>query len=88
MVWPLMWQYLSLSAAKYGFNAPSPQANPTGFEDGVNWENGVLPFSVTCFVISIFIPKIVKMIGSRKKTFSMFLFYWGIWIFHHDAHTQ
>lgn len=71
---PLMWQYLSLSAAKYGFNAPSPQANPTGFEDGVNWGKWCFAlFSVTCFVISIFIPKIVKMIGSRKKTFSMFL---------------
>lgn len=71
---PLMWQYLSLSVARYGFNAPSPDANPQGFEDGKNWGNLCFAlFSVTCFVISIFLPKIIEMAGSRKKTLSFFL---------------
>jgi MFS family permease len=71
---PLMWQYLSLAAAKYAFNAPSPEANPTGFKEGTSWGGLCFAmFSITCFVISIFIPMIVKMIGSRRATHALFL---------------
>ncbi len=71
---PLMWQYLSLSVAKYAFNAPSPEANPAGFEAGKNWGNLCFAlFSVSCFTISIFLPAIVKIINSRRKTLAIFL---------------
>ena len=71
---PLMWQYLSLAAAKYAFNAPSPEANKIGFEEGTKW--GALcfaMFSVTCAIISIFMPRIVKIVGSRRATHAIFL---------------
>ena len=71
---PLMWQYLSLAAAKYAFNAPSPEANMAGFEEGTKW--GALcfaMFSVACAIISIFIPRIVKIVGSRRATHALFL---------------
>ncbi len=71
---PLMWQFLSLAAAKYAFNAASPEANPVGFEAGKNWGNLCFAmFSVSCFVISIFIPTIVKKLGSRRMTHAIFL---------------
>ena len=71
---PLMWQYLSLSVAKYAFNAPSPEANPAGFEAGKNWGNLCFAlFSVSCFTISIFLPAIVKIINSSRKTLAIFL---------------
>jgi maltose/moltooligosaccharide transporter len=71
---PLMWQYLSLAVAKYSFNAASPEANRVGFEEGSAWGGLCFAmFSVTCFVISIFIPAIVKMVGSRRKTHAIFL---------------
>jgi maltose/moltooligosaccharide transporter len=71
---PLMWQYLSLAVAKYAFNAPSPEANPKGFEEGTAWGGFCFAmFSITCFIISIFIPMIVKMIGSRRATHALFL---------------
>lgn len=71
---PLMWQYLSLSVAKYAYNAPSPEANPTGFEDGKNWGSLCFAmFSISCFVISIFMPAISKRIGSKRATHAIFL---------------
>jgi MFS-type transporter involved in bile tolerance (Atg22 family) len=71
---PLMWQYLSLSVAKYAFNAPSPDANLIGFQDGSKWGGLCFAmFSITCFIISIFIPTIVKMVGSRRLTHAIFL---------------
>ncbi len=71
---PLMWQYLSLAAAKYAFNAPSPEANPVGFADGSKWGSLCFAtFSITCFIISIFLPRISKMIGSRRATHAVFL---------------
>ena len=71
---PLMWQYLSLAAAKYAFNAPSPEANPAGFEDGKNWGSLCFAmFSISCFIISVFLPTITKKIGSRRLTHAIFL---------------
>jgi maltose/moltooligosaccharide transporter len=71
---PLMWQYLSLAIAKYAFNAPSPQANCIGFQEGSKWGSLCFAaFSITCFTISIFMPRIVKMIGSSRKTHAIFL---------------
>ncbi len=71
---PLMWQYLSLAVAKYAFNAPSPDANPAGFEAGTKWGGLCFAmFSITCFVVSIFIPAITNRIGSRRTTHAMFL---------------
>ena len=71
---PLMWQYLSLATAKYAFNAASPTANPAGFEAGKNWGSLCFAmFSIACFVISIFIPAIVKKLGSRRMTHAIFL---------------
>ena len=71
---PLMWQFLSLAAAKYAFNAPSPEANPMGFEEGKNWGSLCFGmFSISCFVISLFIPQIVSRIGSRRLTHAIFL---------------
>lgn len=71
---PLMWQYLSLSVAKYSFNAPSPEANKSGFDAGKDWGGLCFAmFSIMCFVISIFIPRIVQMIGSRRATHALFL---------------
>jgi maltose/moltooligosaccharide transporter len=71
---PLMWQYLSLAVAKYAFNAPSPDANPAGFEAGKDWGSYCLAaFSVTCFLLSSFIPQIVQRVGSRRATHAIFL---------------
>jgi maltose/moltooligosaccharide transporter len=71
---PLMWQYLSLAVAKYAFNAPSPEVNADGFKEGTEWGGLCFAmFSITCFVISIFIPMIVKLIGSRRATHAVFL---------------
>ena len=71
---PLMWQYLSLAVAKYAFNAPSPEANRAGFDAGKDWGGLCFAaFSITCFVISIFMPRISKMIGSRRATHAVFL---------------
>jgi maltose/moltooligosaccharide transporter len=71
---PLMWQYLSLAAAKYAFNAPSPEANKLGFEEGTKWGGLCFAmFSITCAIISIFMPRIVKMIGSSRMTHAIFL---------------
>jgi maltose/moltooligosaccharide transporter len=71
---PLMWQYLSLAAAKYAFDAPSPEANEIGFEAGTKWGGLCFGmFSITCFIISVFIPAITKKIGSRRATHAMFL---------------
>ena len=71
---PLMWQYLSLAVAKYAFNAPSPEANKIGFDAGKDWGGLCFAmFSITCFVISIFMPRISKMIGSRRMTHAIFL---------------
>ena len=71
---PLMWQYLSLSVAKYAFNAPSPEANPVGFQEGSKWGGLCFAmFSIMCFVISIFMPRIVKIVGSRRATHAIFL---------------
>jgi maltose/moltooligosaccharide transporter len=71
---PLMWQYLSLATARYSFDAPSPEANKAGFDAGSQWGGLCFAmFSITCFIISIFIPQIVKMMGSRRATHAMFL---------------
>ncbi len=71
---PLMWQYLSLAAAKYAFDAASPEANPAGFEAGAKWGGACFAmFSITCMIISIFIPRIAKMIGSNRMTHAIFL---------------
>jgi maltose/moltooligosaccharide transporter len=71
---PLMWQYLSLAVAKYAFDAPSPDANRIGFEEGSKWGGLCFAmFSVTCFVISIFMPYISRKIGSRRLTHAIFL---------------
>lgn len=71
---PLMWQYLSLAVAKYAFNAASPEANKLGFEDGTKWGGLCFAmFSITCAVISVLMPRIVKMIGSSRVTHAVFL---------------
>ncbi len=71
---PLMWQYLSLAAAKYAFDAPSPEANQIGFEAGKNWGSLCFAaFSASCAIISIFIPRIAKAIGSNRATHAVFL---------------
>jgi maltose/moltooligosaccharide transporter len=71
---PLMWQYLSLAVAKYAFNAPSPEANKLGFEEGTKWGGLCFAmFSITCAIISILMPRIVKMMGSSRVTHAMFL---------------
>jgi maltose/moltooligosaccharide transporter len=69
---PLMWQYLTLATAKYAFNAPGPEA--AGFEAGKNWGNLCFAmFSITCFLISIVMPRISDAIGSRRATHALFL---------------
>ena len=79
---PLMWQYLSLAVAKYAFNAPSPEANRAGFEEGSKWGGLCFAaFSITCFVVSIFMPYIAGKIGSRRKTHAIFLVIGGIGFF-------
>jgi MFS family permease len=74
---PLMWQYLTLSVARHAYNAPSPDANMTGFEAAGRWGNLCFAaFSVSCFVISIFMPTIAKFMKSRRKIHALFLV-WG-----------
>ena len=71
---PLMWQYLSLAVAKYAFNAPSPEVNKLGFEEGTKWGGLCFAmFSITCAIISILMPRIVKIIGSSRATHAVFL---------------
>ena len=71
---PLMWQFLSLAIAKYAFNAPSPEANQTGFEAGTEWSKICFAaFSLSCAIISIFIPRIAKAFGSARATHALFL---------------
>ncbi len=71
---PLMWQYLSLAVAKYAFNAPSPDANLAGFQEGSKWGGLCFAmFSITCFIISIFMPRISEKIGSHRTTHAAFL---------------
>jgi maltose/moltooligosaccharide transporter len=69
-----MWQYLSLAVAKYAFNAPSPEVNKIGFEEGTKWGGLCFAmFSITCAIISMLMPRIVKMIGSSRQTHALFL---------------
>jgi maltose/moltooligosaccharide transporter len=69
---PLMWQYLSLAIAKYAFNAPNP--TDAGFNEGASWGSLCFAmFSIMCFVISIFMPRIANKIGSRRATHATFL---------------
>ncbi len=71
---PLMWQYLSLATAKYAFNAPDTISNRAGFEEGTKWGGLCFAmFSISCAVISIFIPRIAKAIGSARATHALFL---------------
>ncbi|GAB4013840.1 MFS transporter [Spirosoma migulaei] len=71
---PLMWQYLSLATAKYAFNAPDTVSNRAGFEEGTKWGGLCFAmFSISCAVISIFIPRIAKAIGSARATHAVFL---------------
>ena len=71
---PLMWQYLSLAAAKYAFNAASPEVNKIGFEEGTKWGGLCFAaFSVTCAIISMAMPLIVKKVGSSRLTHAIFL---------------
>ncbi len=71
---PLMWQYLSLATAKYAFNAPDTVTNKVGFEEGTKWGGLCFAmFSISCAVISIFIPRIAKAIGSARATHAVFL---------------
>ena len=71
---PLMWQYLSLATAKYAFNAPDTVSNRAGFEEGTKWGGLCFAmFSISCAVISIFIPRIAKAIGSARATHALFL---------------
>jgi MFS family permease len=71
---PLMWQYLSLAAAKHAFNAPNPEVNRVGFKAGGDWGNLCFAmFSISCFAISVFIPAITKRIGSQRLTHAIFL---------------
>ena len=71
---PLMWQFLSLAVAKYAFDAPNAVSNKVGFEEGTNWGGLCFAmFSVTCAIISIFLPRIAKVIGSARATHALFL---------------
>ena len=71
---PLMWQYLSLAVARYAFNAPDTVSNKVGFEEGTKWGGLCFAmFSISCAVISIFIPRIAKAIGSARATHAVFL---------------
>ncbi len=71
---PLMWQYLSLATAKYAFNAPDAVSNKIGFEEGTKWGGLCFAmFSISCALISIFIPRIAKAIGSARATHALFL---------------
>ncbi|MBO0936608.1 MFS transporter [Fibrella sp. HMF5335] len=71
---PLMWQYLSLAVAKYAFDAPNAVSNKAGFEAGTKWGGLCFAmFSISCAVISIFIPRIAKAIGSARATHAVFL---------------
>lgn len=71
---PLMWQYLTLSVAKYSFDAPNATSNPAGFEEAITWGGRCfVMFSISCAVISFFIPRIAKAIGSNRATHALFM---------------
>ena len=71
---PLMWQFLSLAVAKYAFNAPDAVSNKAGFEAGTKWGGLCFAmFSISCAIISIFIPRIARGIGSARATHAIFL---------------
>lgn len=71
---PLMWQYLSLATAKYAFNAPDAVSNPSGFEEGTKWGGLCFAmFSISCAVVSFFIPRIAKAVGSNRATHALFM---------------
>ena len=71
---PLMWQYLSLAAARYAFNAPDAVSNRAGFEEGTKWGGLCFAmFSISCAVISVFLPRIARAIGSARATHATFL---------------
>ncbi len=71
---PLMWQYLSLAVARHAFNAPDAISNQAGFEAGTKWGGLCFAmFSISCAVISIFLPRISKAIGSARATHAIFL---------------
>jgi maltose/moltooligosaccharide transporter len=73
---PLMWQYLSLSVARYAYNAPD--AKSPGFEDGMIWGSFCFAlFNVACFGISLLLPAIAKLL-SRRLTHAIFLTIGGI----------
>ncbi|MGY6562427.1 MAG: MFS transporter [Luteibaculaceae bacterium] len=61
---PLMWQYYSLSVAKYGFNASNPSME--GFAEGIKYGNlGFGLFSGACLVFSLALPTLTKYFGYR-----------------------
>lgn len=68
---PMMWQYLGLSIARHCFNAPSPSS--PGFDEGTKYGGmGLAIFSIACFIISFFLPKISAVI-SRRMTHALCL---------------
>lgn len=61
---PLMWQYLGLSIARHCFNAPNPDM--PGFAEGTKYGGmGLAIFSIACFIISSFLPKIAQLLTRR-----------------------
>jgi maltose/moltooligosaccharide transporter len=69
---PLMWQYLGLSIARHCFNAPTPGS--PGFDEGTKYGGmGLAVFSVACFAVSFFLPRIAKLF-SRRGTHAICLF--------------
>lgn len=73
---PLMWQYLSLSIARHGFNAPNP--TDLGFDEGVKWGSmGLAIFNIACFAVSFLLPISCDRIG-RKQTHALFLAIGGL----------
>jgi len=68
---PLMWQYLGLSIARHCFNAPTPDS--PGFSEGTKYGGmGLAIFSIACFIISFFLPKLSTLI-SRRATHALCL---------------
>jgi maltose/moltooligosaccharide transporter len=61
---PLMWQYLGLSIARHCFNAINP--TDPGFDEGTKYGGmGLAIFSIACFSISFFLPKISEILTRR-----------------------
>jgi maltose/moltooligosaccharide transporter len=61
---PLMWQYLGLSIARHCFNAINP--TDPGFDEGTKYGGmGLAIFSIACFSISFFLPKISEVLTRR-----------------------